>query len=317
MARLRQFLREPLMHFFLLGAALFVAFALVHGRSPERPSQIVVTPGDLEQLIVKFARTWQRPPTPQELDGLIDDYIREEISSREALAMGLDRHDLGDPFLLPTEFALSPWDEIARLFGEAFTGQLLRLEPGRWAGPIASTYGQHLVLIRERTEGRVPDLELELRQTSPESFEVRWKVPARNDLRLAIHPQFPEHCTWASEQVSFLSADAYHERASLSCPGGLDGRRIAIDGLTATLTDVLVRIARTDGAVRVVRLTPSAPSLLVEAAPSQLQKTMTYLRLGVEHILLGIDHLLFVLGLLLIVKDRRMLLKTITSFKQT
>jgi hypothetical protein len=148
---------------------------------------------------------------------------------------------------------------------------------------------------------------LELRQTGPETFEVRWKVPARNDLQLGIHPQFPEHCTLASEVVSFLSAEAYHERTTLSCPGGLDGHRIAIDGLTATLTDVLVRLARMDGAVRVVRLTPSAPSLVVEPAPGQLQKAATYLRLGVEHILLGIDHLLFVLGLLLIVKDRRML----------
>ena len=40
-----------------------------------------------------FSRTWQRPPTQQELDGLVEDYIREEVLYREALAMGLDRDD--------------------------------------------------------------------------------------------------------------------------------------------------------------------------------------------------------------------------------
>ena len=55
--------------------------------------RIVVTPGHLDHLTVSFTRTWQRPPTAPELAGLLDDYIREEVWYREAVAMGLDRDD--------------------------------------------------------------------------------------------------------------------------------------------------------------------------------------------------------------------------------
>ena len=44
-------------------------------------------------MAATFTRTWQRPPTETELKGLVDDYVREEIATREALAMGLDRDD--------------------------------------------------------------------------------------------------------------------------------------------------------------------------------------------------------------------------------
>ena len=62
------------------------------------------------------------------------------------------------------------------------------------------------------------------------------------------------------------------------------------------------------------RLLPSQHSFVVEAVPSRWHTAATYLRLGIDHILKGVDHLLFVLGLLLIVRDRWMLLKTITAF---
>lgn len=155
---------------------------------------------------------------------------------------------------------------------------------------------------------------LELRQTGAEHFAMLWKVPARNELRLGLYLQLPENCAPVSEPLRFQTADAYIERATMVCPGGLEGQRLAIDGLTATLTDVLVRLVRADGAPQIVRLTPSAPSFVVATTPSRLQVATTYLRVGVEHILLGVDHLLFVLGLLLIVPNRWMLLKTITSF---
>jgi hypothetical protein len=237
-----QLLREPLVHFLLLGATLFGVFALVGDRGSERPSHIVITPGHLEHLMVSFTRTWQRPPTAQELARLIDDSIREEVLYREAMAMGLDRDDtivrrrlrqkleflteetaemaapsdeelqtflqqhldafrveprlafrhvylscdrrgdaasaearrllmqltrgdaamdttaLGDPFLLPSKFALVSRSEIARLFGDAFATQLQPLELGRWTGPIESAYGLHLVCVLERVDGRIPAL---------------------------------------------------------------------------------------------------------------------------------------------------------------
>jgi hypothetical protein len=88
-----RWLREPLLHFLLIGAALFWITGFFAGKTGERPDRIVLTAGDLEQLAVGFSRTWQRPPTARELAGLVEERVREEIFYREALAMGLDRDD--------------------------------------------------------------------------------------------------------------------------------------------------------------------------------------------------------------------------------
>jgi hypothetical protein len=90
---IRKFLREPLVHFVALGALVFLLFHFNADRDAPQDGKIVVTPGKIEQLATGFTRTWHRPPTQQELDGLFDDYIREEVLYREALAMGLDRDD--------------------------------------------------------------------------------------------------------------------------------------------------------------------------------------------------------------------------------
>jgi hypothetical protein len=85
--------REPLVHFLLLGALLFVFFALRGGDAGATSKRIVVSAAQIDHLAAAFARTWQRPPTIGELKGLVDDYVREEIAVREATAMGLDRDD--------------------------------------------------------------------------------------------------------------------------------------------------------------------------------------------------------------------------------
>jgi PPIC-type PPIASE domain len=87
------FLREPLLHFVLLGAAMFVIYGLVSEERGGKPGHIVVTQGTVDNLAATFARVWQRPPAAQELAGLIQDYVREEVLYREALALGLDRDD--------------------------------------------------------------------------------------------------------------------------------------------------------------------------------------------------------------------------------
>jgi PPIC-type PPIASE domain len=86
-------LRDPLLHFLLLGAIVFAVYSLVSRHRTDNPGEIVVTSGKVENLAIGFARTWQRPPSEQELQGLIRDYVREEVAYREALAMGLDRDD--------------------------------------------------------------------------------------------------------------------------------------------------------------------------------------------------------------------------------
>jgi hypothetical protein len=90
---IQKFLREPLVHFLALGALVFLLFHLATGGHETQEGKIVVTGGKLEQLVTGFSRTWQRPPTHQELDGLVEDYIREEVLYREAMAMRLDKDD--------------------------------------------------------------------------------------------------------------------------------------------------------------------------------------------------------------------------------
>ena len=156
---------------------------------------------------------------------------------------------------------------------------------------------------------------LELRQTAPESYDVLWKVPGQGDnLRFGLYVELPASCTNVTEPRSSMLNNAYSERSTVKCPGGLNGGRIHIAGLSATATDVLVRLERLDGTTQVTRLMPSSPSFVVETTPSRWRLAATYLRLGTDHILTGIDHLLFVLGLLLIVGNRWTLFKTMTAF---
>ena len=91
---MQSLLKEPLVHFLLIGAALFLCFALLDEKTPGGgDNQVVVSAGRIEQLANIFAKTWQRPPTADELKGLIDDFVLEEIYYRQAVAMGIDRDD--------------------------------------------------------------------------------------------------------------------------------------------------------------------------------------------------------------------------------
>ena len=240
--RLKSLLREPLLHFLLIGAALFLYFHWSGGGAGSTGSRIVITSGQIDHLTAGFAKTWQRPPTDVELKGLLDEWVREEIATREAMAAGLDRDDtiirrrlrqklefvvedaaaqtppseqelqawltahaddfriepqvafrqvyvsrqkrgaaaeadarailarlsaagadapidgVGDTIMLPQEVELVPRREIARAFGPGFAENIEALTPGKWAGPLESGFGLHLVLVRERVEGALPEL---------------------------------------------------------------------------------------------------------------------------------------------------------------
>jgi len=84
-------LRDPLIHFLLLGVLLFAGYSWVNPDAEE--SLIEVTPAHIAQMEQQWKLQWRRDPTQQEMDGLIESYIREEVLSREAIAMGLDQND--------------------------------------------------------------------------------------------------------------------------------------------------------------------------------------------------------------------------------
>ena len=233
----KKLIHDPLFHFLIIGAGLFLLFELTKAPDANAPNRIVVDAGQVEQLSAQFKRTWIRPPTKDELAGLIESYIRDEIYYREAMAMGLDQNDpqigrrmrtklefiledlsaeeardeelsaflqqnpdrfrvdpkvsfqqlylnpdkrqnlvadaadmvkrlrsgttpetLGDPTMVGQEYTLATQSEIARSFGEAFSEELVELEPGNWTGPLYSGLGGHLVKVSERVEGRLPEL---------------------------------------------------------------------------------------------------------------------------------------------------------------
>jgi hypothetical protein len=90
---LRRLLREPLLHFLLLGGLLFAVFGRDNPDAGEANRQIVVSGADINRLAAAFSRTWHRPPDPNELQAQIQDYIREEVLYRAALQLGLDKDD--------------------------------------------------------------------------------------------------------------------------------------------------------------------------------------------------------------------------------
>jgi hypothetical protein len=224
-----------------IGLALYLILAW-RGDTGPNSYRIVITQGQVDALAAGYVGVWQRPPNEQELKSLVDDFVREEIATREATRIGLDRDDvvirrrlrqkvefltedissaspptdtelqayfnqhpdkfrtepavafrqvflnpsrrhaqtahdaklllarlsttgaatdiktLGDPLMLPSEMPLSSRSEVARLFGNGFADEVLKLTPGRWSGPFESAYGLHLVFASQRMEGRLPSL---------------------------------------------------------------------------------------------------------------------------------------------------------------
>ncbi|MCB1490045.1 MAG: peptidyl-prolyl cis-trans isomerase [Bauldia sp.] len=238
-AWLRRLVAEPLFQFLVIGALVFGAYSLLQGKGDPEPETIVVSAGRMAQLAEIFSRTWQRQPTPEEMRGLVDSFVREEIFYREGRKLGLDeddtvfrrrlqqkmeflmepspaelapgegeleaflaahreayrlpaevafaqvfvdpgKHDdapaeaerllselrdggaavdpatLGDRTLLPAAMPLSSEPRIAATFGEDFAKALVAAPVGAWTGPVASSFGLHVVRVDEREAPRDP-----------------------------------------------------------------------------------------------------------------------------------------------------------------
>ena len=149
---LRRFMREPLLHFFVLGGLLFLAWSWI-GRDATSAT-IVVDQGRVDALSMQFERTWQRKPTSTELQGLVDAWVREEVLYREGLVAGVDRDDelvrrrvvqkmhfLAESAVtrVPTETELEAWwrahpDDYR--VPPAYTLQQVYLDPGQGASML-------------------------------------------------------------------------------------------------------------------------------------------------------------------------------------
>ena len=256
---MRRLLREPLLHFLVGGALLFMLYGIVVDEPEFAPDRIVIDEKRVANLAATFQRTWLRPPTRGELDGLVRDFVDEEILYREGLALGLDRDDLvirrrlrqkmeflhadlaeqekpaeaelaaflsanrerfqeparlsfrhvfvspdagspaarhranellrklraggsealveGDPTLLPRTMMKASESDVASVFGAGFAGDVLALAGDDWTGPVASSYGLHLVRVDERVPARMPELEQIRRQVERE-YETAQRAEA-------------------------------------------------------------------------------------------------------------------------------------------
>jgi hypothetical protein len=251
---IKRALREPLVQFLLGGALLFALYGVVAEDAAYAPDRIVIDADRVANLAATFQRPWLRPPTQEELEALVRDFVDEEILYREGLALGLDRDDLvirrrlrqkveylhadlvafesvteaeleeyftahreryrepaefsfrhvyvnpneasgsphdranrllaelregaalvGDTTLLPQAMQGVSEQEIGSVFGEGFAGDLASLAGESWLGPVASTYGLHLVRIDERIPTRMPELD-EVRQEVTREFESARRV---------------------------------------------------------------------------------------------------------------------------------------------
>src|SRR3954465_6513019 len=91
--RLRQLLREPMLHFLLIGVALFGAYRWVSPRD-SGGRRIVITQGVVDDLVTQHVAAKGREPSPAELNHLIEAYLRDEILYREGVRLGLERDDI-------------------------------------------------------------------------------------------------------------------------------------------------------------------------------------------------------------------------------
>ncbi len=156
---------------------------------------------------------------------------------------------------------------------------------------------------------------LEIRETAPGQFSVLWRTPVMAGMRLPVVLQLPDNVRNLRELGVEELADSIVERRWIDAgPNGLAGKRIEFIGLQMTITDVLVRVEMLDGRKWTTIAHPSRPWVEIAASQTWAGVAATYIVQGIRHISMGADHLLFLLGLLLIVKNRWMLLKTVTAF---
>ena len=155
---------------------------------------------------------------------------------------------------------------------------------------------------------------LQIDETQPDNYAIVWRTPVSAGMRLPILLQLPKATKNLATPTTQELTDSLVERRSIRVEGGLGGQRIEFVGLQATITDVLVRVHLLDGRSWSTIVRPSQAWIEITPTQGRLGTAGTFIAQGIRHILFGADHLLFVLGLLLIVKDRWMLVKTVSAF---
>ncbi|MEP3048442.1 MAG: peptidylprolyl isomerase [Roseibium sp.] len=193
MSGFSRFVRQPLVHFLLIGAAIFALYAVVPQEEAEEVvsapfdpgSEIRFTPQILERIDTEFRAVWQRDPTEDERAALIDNYVREEILVREALKLGLNRDDtvIRRRLVQKMDFltssaarAIAPDEEELKAFYE--DTREIYMRPGRVAF-------EQIYLGEKLNDANVAKLQSQLQEgESPGNLGERSMLPS--GLKLAV-----------------------------------------------------------------------------------------------------------------------------------
>ncbi len=134
-------LREPIVHFILAGA---VVFALMSGRAPDLGERrIVVNEAVVARLADRWTENFRRQPSPQELDGLINEYVRDQVYYREALRLGLDKDDEVVMRRMRNKMiAIATSDAEAASPSDADLQKLIDQDPARYAAEVTYSFDQ-------------------------------------------------------------------------------------------------------------------------------------------------------------------------------
>jgi hypothetical protein len=146
--------REPLVHFLVIGAGLFLLWRFVGERVTAQPERILITPAHVERLAQAWSKTHLRPPTAEELAGLVEQEIDEEVLYREAVALGLDRNDLviRRRLAVKMEFLTDDLAAVAKPTDEQLE-TFLRQRPDKFNVEPLATFAQVYVDPSRRGEG--------------------------------------------------------------------------------------------------------------------------------------------------------------------
>lgn len=157
---------------------------------------------------------------------------------------------------------------------------------------------------------------LEIDQTGPAAYSVIWKQPTMGDVDIHLVPHLSNGWLEQPPTDQYAAAGFLIRTWKIAGAGAapLDGQSVRIEGLEDTITDVFVRVRLRNNQSLDSMIRPEAPSLRIGFVNGSAMTAAAFVMLGIEHILTGPDHLLFVLGLLLLVRDRWMLLKTVSAF---
>ena len=154
-------LREPLVQFMFIGAFIYLLYGVFAEQVVEEDEKtIIVSTGETSWMKNAWQKRWNRPPTEAEFDGLVQQYIKETVLYREALTMGLNKHDqvIRRRLAQKLEFLakdlvslIPPTDEELQAYFEAY------LE--RYQAPVRYTFTQVFIDPDKRGDTTLDDAE--------------------------------------------------------------------------------------------------------------------------------------------------------------